>query len=125
MRILLVEDDPWYAESLCSTIRNELDCEINTARSAGAAVAMIDSFQPNAIILDIMLGEQNGLVLLNELQSYIDTRSLPIIILSLNTDKLDLDDLCQFGVRAILDKATITPDSLATTITDAVGAGSG
>jgi len=72
-----------------------------------------------------MLGEQNGLVLLNELQSYIDTRSLPIIILSLNTDKLDLDDLCQFGVRAILDKATITPDSLATTITDAVGAGSG
>ena len=134
MKILIVEDDPWYAESLSNAILSEArtvgHCEgvarsnlgylIKTVNSSDAAAKSIDTFHPDVIILDIMLGEQNGLVLLNELQSYIDTRNLPVIVLSSVASKLSSNDLRQLGVREILDKAKTTPGEIATICKEAV-----
>ena len=108
-KILLIEDDKWYAESL-SRMLDEF--EIKITDSAEKSIEIIDQDVPDVICLDLNLGAKNGLSLLHELQSYIDTRKIPIVILSTDARRLDVDNLLVYGVTKILDKTEITPDEL-------------
>lgn len=113
MRILMVEDDQWFADSLRNTMLDKMNnAQIEVCHSAEAAIENIDQALPDVILLDMMLGDKNGLTLLNELQSYDDTRKIPVIILSLNASQINADDLCQFGVCQVLDKTTATIDEI-------------
>jgi DNA-binding response OmpR family regulator len=123
MKILMVEDDRWFADSLRNTMLGDTagDIEIKTCHSAEKAIDLVDAFLPDVILLDIMLGDKNGLVLLNELQSYIDTRVIPIVILSLNATQVNQNDLAQFGVHRVLDKSIATIDEIIESCKSAVG----
>jgi CheY-like chemotaxis protein len=52
------------------------------------------------------------LTVLNELQSWTDTRNVPIVLLSADGKRLDIRDWRKFGVAAILDKSALTPADL-------------
>ena len=117
MRILIIEDDKWFAESVASFV---LEHDIKIANDAEMAMDLIDKWQPELLILDIMLGAKNGLTLLHELQSYLDTRQIPIIILSVDGKRLDLDDLRCYGVKQIIDKSEMTPKLICSTINTVV-----
>ena len=86
--------------------------ETKIATSADEAVKQIDKFKPGVILLDFQLGTQNALVLLNELQSYSDSREIPVVILATDAKRLKLTDLAQYNIKAILDKATTTPEEI-------------
>ena len=113
MKILIIEDDKWFAESVAVTIKNRLkQSEIKTVFDIETAMDVIDEWQPDLLLLDVMLGATNGLMLLNELQSYVDTRQIPVIIMSVDGKRLNIDDLRQFKVVDIIDKTEITPEIL-------------
>jgi hypothetical protein len=60
-----------------------------------------------------MLEGHTIFALLQELQSYDDTRHIPVILCSaLDHDVLSQTRLHEYGVVRVLDKATLTPDSL-------------
>jgi CheY-like chemotaxis protein len=109
MKILIVEDDKWYAESLKNLLRPR---SVALADSPETAIVQLDEFQPDLILLDFQLGARNALVLLNELQSYTDSRNIPVVILATDGRRLDQADFQQYGVLKILDKAEITPQQL-------------
>ena len=120
MKILIIEDDKWFAESLALIIKSILEqCSQRIVHTAETAMTVIDEWQPDLLLLDLMLGTKNGLVLLHELQSYIDTRRIPIIIISIDGKRLNLDDLKQLGVVDVIDKTEMTPESLYTAINKA------
>jgi DNA-binding NarL/FixJ family response regulator len=106
MKILLIEDDRWYADSLRQLLANH---QLQLADSPSTALEAINQDLPEILLLDFQLGPANALNLLNELQSYPDTRALPVIILATDGHRLPLADFQKYGVRAILDKATVTP----------------
>lgn len=114
MKVLIVEDDKWYAESLASSLRSIQEDKIETiiANDAEDAVLKIDEQIPDKIILDFHLGSQNALVMLNELQSYTDTRFIPIVMLSSDASIMNINDFKQFGVKAICDKTIATPKEI-------------
>ena len=113
MKVLIVDDDRWFADSVAAVITNTVkQSSIKIAFDAETAMDLVDTWQPDLLLLDMNLGTKNGLTLLNELQSYADTRNLPIIALSVDTRRLNLDDLRSLGVRAILDKTDITPRAI-------------
>ena len=58
----------------------------------------------------MLLAGETGMALLNELQSHEDLARLPVVVCS--NVVLDLDQLRSFGVRAVLDKARMTPDDV-------------
>ena len=107
MKVLIVEDDKWYAESLRAVLPAGFRARI--ADSPETAVIQVDDFQPEVILLDFQLGARNALTLLNELQSYTDTRQLPVVILATGARRWNLADFASYGVRAILDKSHATP----------------
>ncbi|MFZ2560356.1 MAG: hypothetical protein WAW91_01870 [Candidatus Nanoperiomorbaceae bacterium] len=126
-QILLVEDDNWLADSLAKNLCREFT--VTTVADPAAVFGEMNRCWPVAIVADVLLGEQNLFVLLNEMQSYTDLRVVPIIILSSVASRIRLDDVREFGVRQVLDKTTITPTKLRaavrSVIDDSVATGKG
>lgn len=108
-KLLIVEDDKNWADILCSYAA-AVGAEARVVASGGQAMEMIDDWQPDAIVLDMLLAGETAVALLNELRSHVDLAKLPIAVCS-NAD-MQLADLRPFGVTALLDKASILPDEV-------------
>lgn len=115
--VLLIEDDMWLADSYRDVIASKgFECEV--VATAEEAMDVIDTRIPDVIVADIMLADHTVIALLHELQSYDDTQKIPVIICSsLAKSAVHLQEqLHEYGVVEILDKATVTPEGLATTV---------
>jgi CheY-like chemotaxis protein len=110
MRILLIEDDNWLAESL----RRQLSAahEIVTVPSGQSALDHVDKLHFDVIIADLMLEDGLAIDILHDLQSYEDTAQVPVVVCSSLASDVKLEDLAAYGVVALLDKATVTPEQL-------------
>ena len=74
-RVLIVDDDRWFAELLAKQLRG-ISIDVQIVAHALEAMAAIDEHPPAVIILDIFMPGPNGLVLLQELQSHSDLAQL-------------------------------------------------
>jgi len=110
-KVLIVEDDLWLAEHYLR-ILSAVGYKVLIAPHALAAIDAIDDDIPDAIILDMLLSGSTALALLNELQSYGDTGSIPIILCTNLASELSLEDLRSYGVRQIIDKTKMVPNDL-------------
>ena len=108
-KLLIVEDDKNWADILCGYAA-AVGAEARTVVSGGQAMDMIDNWQPDAIVLDMLLAGETAVALLNELRSHADLARLPIVVCS--SADVNLEDLRPFGVRALLDKASMRPDEV-------------
>ncbi len=117
-KVLIIEDDAWVAENY-HRILEEKGFSCLSVSTAARALEVLDDFQPEVIILDFLLPETNAMQLLHELQSYDDTRGIPIILCTNLADvREEADMLEKYGVRIMLDKASMTPAQLVTAVTD-------
>ena len=108
-KLLIVEDDKNWADILCGYAA-AVGAEARAVVSGGQAMEMIDNWQPDAIVLDMLLAGETAVALLNELRSHADLARLPIVVCS--SAYVNLEDLRPFGVRALLDKASMRPDEV-------------
>ena len=108
-KLLIVEDDKNWADILCGYAA-AVGAEARTVVSGGQAMEMIDNWRPDAIVLDMLLAGETAVALLNELRSHADLARLPIVVCS--NAGVNLADLQPFGVRALLDKASMLPDEV-------------
>ena len=84
-RVLVVDDE----ESLLTIISYALESagfEVATATDAEQAAELIDKFEPNLLVLDVMLPGQSGLDLCREVRNKTD---IPIIIVSAKSEEVD------------------------------------
>ena len=84
-RILLVEDDPRLAEML-SEYLGQAGFHITVAALGAAALERLSSAQFDAIILDLMLPDMDGLDLCREVRAKSDT---PVLMLTGRGDAVD------------------------------------
>lgn len=84
--ILVVEDNPQAAQLLCIYL-NEAGYDTLVATDGDEAVKMALAVKPFAITLDIMLPGKDGWQVMQELKSFPDTGSIPIIIISIVDDQ--------------------------------------
>jgi two-component system, OmpR family, response regulator len=68
VRVLVVDDEPSLAELLASVLRYE-GWEIRTAADGTSAVRVARDFEPDAIVLDIMLPDFDGLEVLRRVRA--------------------------------------------------------
>ena len=111
-RIVVVEDDAWLAEHYLRVLRRA-GYEAYHAAHALGAIDTIDSARPHAILLDVLLTGTTALTLLHELRSHADLAVIPIVLATNIADQIELDDVASYGVKRILDKATMHPDDIA------------
>lgn len=109
--ILLVEDDKWLADTYIHAL-HQVGYACMHAPDAEQAIMLVDKHMPAAIILDILLTGTTAYALLNELQSYVDTAAIPVIVCSGLADIVRAEDLAEYGVSRVLDKATMRSEDL-------------
>jgi len=110
--VLLVEDDRWLAECYLAWL-DGFGYDVVRVQDAQTALEVLDDRSVNLILLDIMLPFANGIHFLNVLSSHADLMQIPVIVCSGMSPK-GLEQ--QYGVRAVLDKAMLTPALMLSTV---------
>jgi DNA-binding response OmpR family regulator len=67
-RALIVEDDPDSCEAL-RLLLQRWGCEVECASTAGAALVRVDEWQPQCVLLDLMLPDAAGGVVLRKIRA--------------------------------------------------------
>jgi two-component system NarL family response regulator len=104
LRTLLVDDHPVFAQALAARLGNEPDLAvIPVAHTVGQALAELAHSRPTVILLDLMLGEESGLTVLEHAHAqYPDTK----VIMLTGVDGVDaVIDAVRRGARAWLPKS--------------------
>ena len=84
-KILVVDDEDIVREVVCTYLEREGYSTVQ-ASAGRAAVALIESEQPDLIVLDVMLPEVDGFSILAELRKRAD---VPVILLTARTGETD------------------------------------
>jgi two-component system OmpR family response regulator len=79
VRVLVVDDEPTLAELVSMALRLE-DWEIRTAGDGATAVKVAREFAPDAVVLDIMLPDLDGLEVLRRMRT--TAPRLPVLFLT-------------------------------------------
>lgn len=79
--ILVVEDDEPFARIVCDLV-HELHFQCLIATTAEDALVLAKQYAPHAIVLDIGLPDNSGLIVLEHLKSNPHTRHIPVHVVS-------------------------------------------
>ncbi|MCP3898639.1 MAG: response regulator, partial [Desulfobacteraceae bacterium] len=79
--ILIIEDDPDFAKILRDHAR-EKNYKVLVAETGEIGLHLVDYYKPSGIVLDIMLPEMDGWAVISRLKEDLDTRHIPIHVIS-------------------------------------------
>lgn len=113
--VVIVEDDTWLADSYSRSL-TRANYKVHHASSAIEAIDIIDTVRPKVIVLDMLLAGVTAIALLHELQSHPDLATIPVILVSNTADALTLEDVAGYGVKEIINKATMHPEDIVTAV---------
>jgi CheY-like chemotaxis protein len=123
-KILIIEDD----EILANIYRNKLAVEhyqVEVSNTGESGLALMRSFKPNMILLDLMLPRMPGLDVIRHVRSEEDFSKLPIVVFS-NTYLTNLiQDAWKAGATKCLSKAKCSPKDVLDIVRHTLGAADG
>ncbi|MFF4182926.1 response regulator [Streptomyces sp. NPDC001691] len=100
-RVLLIEDDPSVREGVELGLRRR-GHEVRAAGTGEAGLASLKAFQPELVLLDLMLPGMNGVQVCRRIR---ETSQLPIIMLTARGDDFDV----VVGLEAGADDYIVKP----------------
>ena len=104
MNLVLVDDHPLMLAGLTQLLRAEPDFDIlATCGSVEEGLDAVSKYQPDVLVLDLKLGEDDGLSLLSRLGR--DSRPAVVILTAAEDENIWLK-AAQLGARGIVLKAT-------------------
>ena len=110
-KILIVEDDLFIRE-LYERQLVLAGYQVATAADGPEGLTKINEFQPNLLLLDIMLPQMNGLDLLKTIKANEQTKGIPVILLTnLGQDSV-IKEGFSLGADGYLIKSAYTPDQI-------------
>lgn len=77
--VLLLEPDQATAKSIRSVLE-EKNISLSVAKDSQSAIHLADKKRPDLVIVELAVADQNGVAFLHEFRSYIDWKSIPIIV---------------------------------------------
>jgi diguanylate cyclase (GGDEF)-like protein len=96
MKILLVDDVPQNIEVLFQTL-NTKNYQLSVVNSGVKALKVAPKFQPDLILLDIMMPEMNGIETCKRLKADKSTRDISIIFITAKTETDDVVEGLKVG----------------------------
>ena len=84
-KILVIDDDPAICDLLKSYLSKE-DFEVHTAPSGQDGIAMCKVYEPDLVLLDVMMPKKDGFQVCREIR---DISSKPIIFVTAKDDEFD------------------------------------
>lgn len=117
-KILLAEDDPTMVSLLKMLLGLEGYLAVNITAENQDIIRLTRDEQPDLILMDVHLGEQNGLDVVRELRKIKDIKKIKVIM----TSGMNLKDDCQKAGADDFVMKPYMPDELLKIIRDSLSA---
>ena len=110
-KILIIEDDLFLGDVLTQKLSNE-GFEVVLSRDGLEGFGKIKSFNPDLILLDIILPNMNGYEILEAKQKDPAIVNIPVIIVSNSGQPVEINRALALGVKDYLVKAQFDPEEV-------------
>lgn len=117
-KVVIIESDQWLGDHYQQTLERQ-GFAVERASHAHSAIDVIDTIIPDAIVLNLTLSGTSGIALLHELQTYVDTTVIPVVVCS-NLPDLAGETLRPYGVHRVLDSRSMVPGDLVAAVRSAL-----
>jgi CheY-like chemotaxis protein len=103
-RVLVIDDEYAIQIVVQGCLEDLGGWEVTTASSGYEGLEKARKEQPDAIVLNVMMPEMDGITLLQEFQSFSETRSIPVVLLTAKVELADMKRLALSGVVGAIAK---------------------
>ena len=103
-RVLIVDDEEAIQEVVRLSLELEADWEVLTASSGEDGITRAVVEQPDAILLDIMMPDTDGIATLARLRNRAQTQEIPVIFLTAKNQASERRRLNTMGVAGVIIK---------------------
>ncbi len=112
-KILLVEDDPDILESVEVTLRMK-DYEVATFSQGKGVYDYVRQNRPDLIVMDVMMPPPDGYEVCRQIKSDLETKKIPIILLSARTQKNEIEKGFDAGADRYIPKPFVNEELIRT-----------
>ncbi|AFZ59632.1 response regulator [Anabaena cylindrica FACHB-243] len=119
-RILIVDNEQYIQEVAKICLETVAGWEVFTAGSGKEGIVKAENYQPDAILLDVMMPDMDGLAAFENLQANPATKAIPVILLTAKIQIADRRRYAQLGIKSAIAKP-FDPLSLAGQVAAALG----
>ncbi|HVU27050.1 MAG TPA: response regulator [Verrucomicrobiae bacterium] len=119
-KILIIEDD----QIITNIYRNKLTVEgyqVESALDGETGLKLIQSFQPEAVVLDLMLPKMSGIEVIKKIRGDAETAKLPVIVFSNIYLTNMIQDAWKAGATKCLSKTGCTPRDFIEVVRQTIG----
>jgi CheY-like chemotaxis protein len=103
-RILVIDDEDDVREIAQVSLEIMAGLDVVVARSSREGLSMAEVEQPDAILLDVMLPDMDGVATFRQLQANPATQHIPVILLTARVQAADQRCFADLGVKAMIAK---------------------
>lgn len=103
-KVLVIDDEAPIREVVAASLQKLGGWEVVVAASGKEALQQIYVTPPDAIVLDVVMPEMDGLTFLKYLQADPLTKSIPVVLLTANSYLFETKLFSQMGVVLAVDK---------------------
>lgn len=105
--LLLIEDNPLLT-GMYRAAFEEAGFEVIFAHDGEEGLSLAQTKKPEGIILDLLMPGLSGLDVLKKLKTDDGTKDIGVVVLTIDTEKTDLDKAKQLGALDCLIKSDLT-----------------
>ncbi|MBE9007330.1 response regulator [Fortiea sp. LEGE XX443] len=119
-RILVVDNEQYIQEVAKICLETVAAWEVLTASSGEEGITKAETYQPDAILLDVMMPDMDGIATFEKLQENPATKKIPVILLTAKVQATDRRRYAQMGIVTAIAKP-FNPLELANEVAIALG----
>jgi len=108
-RILVIDDEPGICQVVQVAFKVMTQWEVLLANSAQDGMAIAAAEQPDAILLDVMMPEMDGISTVEVMQSNPKIQPIPIILLTAKAQAKDREKFAQLPIAGVITKPFKAP----------------
>ncbi|MEM6610921.1 MAG: response regulator [Cyanobacteria bacterium P01_C01_bin.72] len=102
--ILLIDDEETIQEVVQVGIRIETGWQVETASSGLEGINLAQKYQPDVILLDVMMPGMDGIDTLSQLKTNEKTNAIPVIFLTAKAQASEKNQFQNLGVVDVITK---------------------
>ncbi|MEO0517907.1 MAG: response regulator [Cyanobacteria bacterium P01_A01_bin.116] len=102
--ILIVDDEESIQKVVSLSLKMEASWASIRASSGAEAIRQAEKHQPDAILLDVMMPEMDGIVTFEALSKNPKTKAIPVVLLTAKTQASEKRLFQEIGVAGVITK---------------------
>jgi DNA-binding response OmpR family regulator len=111
--VLVIDDESGIRELVAMSLMAIAHWQPILARSGAEGLAQAVTEQPDAILLDVMMPDMDGLTVFQQLRHQTQTQAIPVIFLTAKVQLTERQQFMALGATGVITKPFKAPDLIA------------